>query len=276
MTNVQLINQSIMESIQEMEHIIQEAVSKAIAPQMVIHIEKVEKNIADHRSVFSSLLELIEKKIDKFQKSQGVVHNKLDAIDGLLKGLMKENVKIKKEHETLVKQAKDTQRTLEVAQQKLDGLEQYVRKSMLEINGFQRVAKEDPIQLTLALAEKIEVPLCEDESEACHRLSANEKAGIIVEFASRKKRDQFLEKRKLLKNVSIKDLGFQSKSPGKIFINESLTAKRKALIKELKEKKEERKFKFVWSRKGTVFIRRDENSRPIRISTILDLNKLNE
>jgi len=36
-----------MESIQEMERIIQEAVSKAIASQMVIHSEKVEKNIAD-------------------------------------------------------------------------------------------------------------------------------------------------------------------------------------------------------------------------------------
>jgi len=185
-------------------------------------------------------------------------------------------MEIKKEHETLVKQAKDTQRKHEVAQQKLDDLEQYGRKSMLEMNGFARVAKEDLIQLTLALAEKIEVPLCKDELEACHRLSANEKAGIIVEFASRKKRDQFLEKRKLSKNVSIKDLGFQSKSPGKIVINESLTAKRKALIKELKEKKGERNFKFVWSRKGTVFIRRDENSRPICINTILDLNKLNE
>ena len=45
---------------------------------------------------------------------------------------------------------------------------------------------------------------------------------------------------------------------------------------ELKEKKEERKFRVVWSRKGTVVIRRNENSRPICINTILDLNKRNE
>ena len=74
-----------MESIQEMERIIQEAVSKAIASQMVIHSEKVEKNIANHLSVFSSRLELIEKKIDKFQTSQGGVHNKLDTIDLFIK-----------------------------------------------------------------------------------------------------------------------------------------------------------------------------------------------
>ena len=76
--------------------------------------------------------------------------------------------------------------------------------------------------------------------------------------------------------MSIKDLGFQSKSPGNSFINKSLTAKRKALIKTLKEKKEERKFKLVWSRKGTVFIRRDENSHPIHNNTILDLTKPNK
>ena len=92
-----------MESIQEMERII----------------------IADHLSVFSSCLEPIEKKIDIFHKSRGAVHNKLNTIDGLLKGVMKDNMEIKKEHESLVKQAKDTQRKLEVVQQKLDDLEQY-------------------------------------------------------------------------------------------------------------------------------------------------------
>ena len=90
-------------------------------------------------------------------------------------------MEIKKEHETLVKQAKDTQRKLEVAQQKLDDLEQYGRKSIL-------VAKEDPIQLTLALAAQIEVPLCKDELDTCHRLSANEKPGIIMDFHFQKEK----------------------------------------------------------------------------------------
>ena len=108
---------------------------------------------------------------------------------------------------------------------------------MLESNGLPRVAKEDPIQLTLALAQNLEVPLCEDEIEACHRLSANEKAGIIVEFTSRKNRDQSLEMRVMLTNVSIKDLGFQSKSSGKSGINDRMRAKRKAAIKELREKR---------------------------------------
>ena len=56
----------------------------------------------------------------------------------------------------------------------------------------------------------------------------------------------------------------------------TLTAKRKLLIRELKSKKEELNFKYVWSKKRTIFIRRDENSRVIRINSLDDLNKLDE
>ncbi len=117
-------------------------------------------------------------------------------------------------------------------------------------------------------------PIIEDEIKACHRISANEKAGIIVEFLSRKKRDELLYARKKLVNVSVKNFGFESE--GKIFINESLTGKRKALIRELKSKKDEYDFKYVWSKKGLVFIRKNENSSAIRINSLNDLNKLNE
>ena len=124
------------------------------------------------------------------------------------------------------------------------------------------------------------VSLSENELEACHRISRNEKAGIIVEFKSRIKRDEFLTSKKMLSDISIKDFGFQDgkgeKGKGKIFINESLTAKRKLLIRDLKSKKEELNFKYVWSQKGTIFIRRDENSCVIRINYLNDLNKLDE
>eukprot|EP00794_Sanderia_malayensis_P021306 gene21306-biopygen16342 len=145
---------------------------------------------------------------------------------------------------------------------------------MLEINGFPRSAEEDPCKITLDLAQKLGIALSEDNIEACHRISTNDKAGFIVEFSSRKKRDELLIARKKLANISIKDFGY--KSEGKIFINESLTAKRKALIRELKSSKEQYRFKYVWSKKGTIFIRKDENSRAIRINNFNDLNKLNE
>ena len=116
------------------------------------------------------------------------------------------------------------------------------------------VAEEDPWKITLDLANNLYVALSEDNIEACHRISTNEKAGFIVEFSFRKKRDELLNARKKLASISIRDFGF--KGEGKIFINENLTAKRKALIRGLKFKREEYRFKYVWSNKGTIFIHR--------------------
>ncbi len=76
---------------------------------------------------------------------------------------------------------------------------------------------------------------------------------------------------KKLFNISIKDFGYEGHS--RIYDNESLTPKRKSLIRELKAKRDQYNFKYVWSKN---FIRRDENSRARRINSLVDLNKLHE
>eukprot|EP00794_Sanderia_malayensis_P016351 gene16351-biopygen12046 len=137
------------------------------------------------------------------------MENKISTIDRHIDNLTTENKEMRKENEALQKQAKESQRKVEVAQQKIDDLEQYGCKTMIEINGFPRSNQENPVSLTLKLAEKIDVPVCEEEIEACHCISANEKAGIIVEFSSRKKRDQFLEAKKKLREITVKDFDLQ-------------------------------------------------------------------
>ena len=190
--------------------------------------------------------------------------NKINAVEGYVNEIWKENAAINEEHEVLLKKIKESQRKVEVAQTKTDDLEQYGRKAMLEINGFPRSAQEDPWKITLDLAMKLDVALSEDNIKACHRILTNDKAGFIIELSSRKKRDDLLYARKTLASISIADIGVTGE--GNSFSNESLTAKRKALIRELKSKREEYHFTFVWSKKGTIFIRRDENSCAICIT----------
>ena len=263
-----------MELSKDTERMIQDSISRAIASQMKIHSEAIEKKLADSLEIFTSRLDKINDKIDKMEKTQEMLNAKLNSHDAFINNIWKENAEVKKEHEELLKKVNEGKKKVEVAQAKVDDLEQYGRKTMLEINGFPRFADENPWKLTMNLAEKLDILLTEEDIEACHRISMNEKAGIIVEFASRKKRDELLNARRKLMNVSIKDFGYSN--DGKIFVNESLTSKRKALIRDLKSKKDEYGFKYVWSKKGTIFIRRDENSRAIRITTIADLNNLNE
>ncbi len=267
-----------MELNKELQLLIQESISKAIACEIKVHSDAVEKKLSDNLEVFTARLNIIDEKIGNNEKTQEIVNNKIGSIDNYINNIWKENALLKKEQDELLKRVKDSERKVEVAQSKLDDLEQYGRKTMIEINGFPRLVEEDTMKLTMDLADKLKVNLTEAEVEACHRISANEKAGIIVEFSSRKKRDEVLASRKQLGDFSIKDFGFQrnGNEGGKIYVNESLTAKRKALIREIELKKEEFRFKYIWSTKGTIIVCRDDKSRAIRINSLNDLNKLDE
>ena len=260
-----------MELTKDIERVIAEAVARAIESTMKLHTAALEEKISASLDVFSNRLDNIEKKISKMDNSQAVLKKSVTTIENYANNLMKENNQLKKEHEILQLEAKENLKKIEVTQRKLDDLEQYGRKTMLEINGFPRKEGENTTELTLSLAWKMKVDLKREDIEACHRLSGKENAGIIVELGSRVKRDAILVSKKHLKDISTKDFGFDS--DGLIFINESLTPKRKSLIRELKSVKKRYGFNFIWSRKGIIFIRRDENSHPIRINSLSDLNK---
>ena len=186
----------IMEQVKDLKKIIQEAVAVAIATEMKTHSEILEKKIDDALQVFISRLMEIDGKIENIRENQHKSDKKINSLDAYINNLWKENNEIKKEHEILVKQAKDS-----------------------EINGFPRSADENALELMLGLAEKLQIPLRDAEIEACHRISNNDKAGIIVEFSSRKKRDEFLEAKRKLRDITIKDFGYKTDTPGKLYIN---------------------------------------------------------
>ena len=162
-----------MESNVNLEKSIQEAVAKAIASQMKLHGTALEKRISDSLQIFTNQITEVNQKMEKMRMDQEKIEKKINSFDGKINNLWKEHSKIEKEHEALLKEVKESQRRNEVAQQRIDDLEQYGRKTMVELNGFPRLANENPLNLTLELAKSINVPLCPDEIEACHRLQVS-------------------------------------------------------------------------------------------------------
>ncbi len=81
------------------------------------------------------------------------------------------------------------------------------------------------------------------------------------------------------KKITIADLGYKMPAPsanstGRVYINKSLTSRNKNLLRLSKIKKLELYFKFVWSRNGAVFMRKDENAPIKKISYLEDLESL--
>eukprot|EP00794_Sanderia_malayensis_P021289 gene21289-biopygen16321 len=203
----------------------------------------------------------VEKTQEEMKKKQDLNRQHIDR-------LLKESVKKEKENEALLKKLKKNEEELKRANQAVDDLEQYGRKTMLEISGFPRKDQETATNLVVKLAEKLEINLDVEHIEACHRISPRDDAPIIVEFLSRKMRDEFLSQKKKVRNLTIADLGFvaDAGSAGKTYINESLTKKRKGLLRDITMGRDEYNFKFIWSNKGKIFVRKSENSPPILIN----------
>ena len=99
---------------------------------------------------------------------------------------------------------------------------------------------------------------------------------VIVKFMSRDVCEKLYRARKVLKNLTSRDLGYSEKN--RIFINESLTLSNKERFKGCLKVKKEKGFKFLWTSGGTIFMRKDQHvhSKVIQINNANALRKIGE
>eukprot|EP00794_Sanderia_malayensis_P001034 gene1034-360_t len=179
----------------------------------------------------------------------------------------------------MIKRIRDLESKDQQRLKAIDDLEPYGRRDMVEIGGIPR---QNEINIVVKIADKLKVSVVSSDIEACHRISPKENASIIVELKSRKLKDALLSKeaKRIGKKLRISDLGFQmaardgSEDAGKVFINESLTSRIKNLLRLTKIKKRELDFKFVWTRNGCIYIRKNESAQVQKINFPGDLEKL--
>lgn len=143
--------------------------------------------------------------------------------------------------------------------------EQYSRRAHLELGNVPPKQNEDVEKIVLDAALKHGVELEKNDIAAAHRIHASEGKipPIIVEFVSRRKRNELLEKRK--------DVPW---SADKVYINESLCPYFKKLLFLAKDKCNELDFKYCWFKHNSVFAKLNRDSRTIKIQKFQDLCKI--
>ncbi|XP_017303870.1 uncharacterized protein LOC108253775 [Diaphorina citri] len=160
---------------------------------------------------------------------------------------------------------------------RLNDIEQYSRRSNVQINNIPVVANEDIGELLREMGEKIGVHIdYKMDIQAAHRVpSRNENSKpIIVKFTNRAKRDEFLvaankKKLKCSQLEATKELLFSANS--QIYVNNHLSPDNKKIFYEARKCVRERKLKTVRFRNGKVYVQRDDMSR---LTPIRDLDDL--
>lgn len=158
---------------------------------------------------------------------------------------------------------------------RLNSSEQYIRRNQIEVNDVTFQPSENLEQVIINIAEEIGVALKPEDIEVTHRMPSRKKEScpIIVEFNSRKKRNEILNRR-YHKVVTNKNILGQGHSDKRIFINESLTPYFKHLLWLTKKYAKENGYKFCWFRKDKIFLKFNEDSNPLAITYEEELEKL--
>lgn len=231
-------------------------------------LSKIDAIFTEIKGVKRQQAELIKSvqfcsdKIDDFQKEMADIRasmNNIAIVESEVQCLKTENSRIKEE---------------------LDNLQQYSRRSNLEIRGIPQKQNENVYEIIKSVASKLECDMNIRDIDACHRVRAHtsnssqkDDKPIIVKFISRMKKDELLSAARKRKGyVTTADLGVDGdRKP--VFINEHLTFNNKVLYKKSRDFCAVHAYKFCWVRDGKIYIRKSETSRVFQVSDDL-LNKL--
>lgn len=227
----------------------------------------------DLREMRASLERELRKDNREIKASLDCFNKQFEELTTLCTGLKKENSELQEKNRSLESECQQLRKQAADHEQRMVELEQYSRNRNIEIKGVPVAEGESLPNILDVIGRAVEEPITTDDVEICHRVPCKDtsQSNIIVQFRSRTKRNQVLEKARK-KRLSTADLGFSQQAP--IFLNDHLCPALKRLLGVAIARKKDSGWRFVWTRDGKIFGRKTESSRILRISCLTDVDKM--
>ncbi|KAI5636760.1 hypothetical protein NE865_10514 [Phthorimaea operculella] len=230
----------------------------------------------------STMAKYDQKQEQKFQKMQDC----LNAIT-IQNGLIQDSIKhMSDKYDELHKKIDhyEAERKLHIQiigdlENKVDNMERQLRSSSIEIRNIPlkpTEKKNDLIKLVKNIGSQLNVPLGEENIKDIFRFPSKNPSNkpIVVDFISTLTKEKVLfavkQQKQEKKNLMSAALDIDGPSVP-VFISENLTAKNKRLFALARETAKQINFKYCWSSHGTVYLRRADGEKIIRINSDQDL-----
>ena len=263
-------------SITDKEEIVKESISE-ITKQISEKIELVSKQIFENvNKQYQEEIMALKLEITQLKESQDFLSNKYDELKTEFKQLNVINSKQEKELCNLKKNSIELKNNANHKREKFDNLEQYGRRQNLEFVGIPYEKNENLNQIVSDLAEKIGVPIKDEDIFIAHRLKASQNAkpekppNVIVRFTNQRIRNKIYQSRSAAKSIN----NFPVQQMTRFFINENLTNAKKELFWQTKERARELGYHYIWTNNGKIYIRKGQEYDSIIINNESDINKL--
>ncbi|XP_046963349.1 uncharacterized protein LOC124532483 [Vanessa cardui] len=152
----------------------------------------------------------------------------------------------------------------------------------IQITGLPERSGENAVHLTLAVTKKLGLALdsCDivsAERAGPHRalLSSEERQRprpVIVRLARRSLRDDIIKAARVRRGTDTS--GVTDGDPSRVYINEHLTRFNRLLFYKAREEGKRHGWRFIWTREGRIYMRRETDTAVQRIRTECDISKI--
>lgn len=229
-------------------------------------MKSIKSDLTSLNSKYDALMEAITFCSGKMSDFENTLSKMEERVSGIEK-LTKENALLKND----IKSISD----------RVNQLEQYTRINNIEIQGVNEKSGENVYTILETIGDTIGCQVTRNDVDIAHRvsrLSSEDKRPkpIIARFISRLKRDAFLAAAKnYRRSLNKQEPGIAIENVSKsLYVNEHLTTKNKILLGKAKTTARDKQFKYVWTRNGHVYMRRNDTSGVFKVNCEADLGKL--
>ena len=257
--------------------------------EMTTTISSLAENLKEYKAEMANRINVIESNVTKIDESQKFIAEQYDKSKTTMDNLIKKNTQLDKENKEMNGRIKELEHKFE--QEKISRIEQaqYQRRNMLEIYGIPVTENEICVDIIVKLANLAKIEkFNRNMVEVAHRIGTKQLAAIIMMFKDRNDRDNFYAQKAKIRKLHVNQILSQDEETIKkypeenekrnpdtfIFVNESLTPENKELMRETRNKAKEKSYKFVWTHKGGIRVRKTTDSQAIKIRSKKDLDKI--
>uniref|UniRef100_A0A8D8SSS6 FP protein C-terminal domain-containing protein n=1 Tax=Cacopsylla melanoneura TaxID=428564 RepID=A0A8D8SSS6_9HEMI len=233
---------------------------------------KLEKTM---KKLFNDFKKEMKKDMRDFEVSLEFNNNKLDDLIKKMGNMQNTINAMAEKQEKLEIENRSLRMKVNQMEISVDEMDQYSRIKNIQIDGVPVTRDEDLKEVVKTMGQKIEVNIKSEDIDAIHRIPSRSNANpepIVVQFVTRQMKENVVKKSKE-KRVCTDDLNMQCANKP-VFVNEHLTRKRKNIMFEARKLKNEKNYKFLWSRNGKILIKKNETSITIQLNSLDDLAKI--
>ncbi|KAF6205716.1 hypothetical protein GE061_019889 [Apolygus lucorum] len=222
--------------------------------------QTLRKDIEVQAGELSEIKEQLQKYSDHIDENTAKLVNLDKTVDTLVKKIDDMNDVQKRVDKQIV-----------VLSDRINEIQQQSLGNVVEISGYPQLPDENIMQMIIKLGDVVGYPISEHMISDCYRIrqhrSDTRPGLLIVAFVRKIDKKGFYSAAWSKKDLNIRDVGIILGEPARIYVNNSLTPQNRKLLHACKEYKRTNSYKFMWVRDGRMFLKKDENSPRVNITS---------